>query len=99
MCFPWAVVEVKKPNVKEQDVEFCYCQAVNGSAVALRIFESIFLEAYGAIPHDLPPIIAFTCIGPDLKVWLVFIDHTWKPRQRVSFRLFIRLLRIRAPHI
>jgi hypothetical protein len=70
-CFPWAVVEVKNPDVENSHVEFCYCQAANGSAAALGILESVFMEAYASIPDDLPPVIAFTCIGPDLRVWLV----------------------------
>lgn len=31
---------------------------------------SLFQEAYGEIPDDMPPIIAFTCIGPEIKLWL-----------------------------
>jgi hypothetical protein len=85
-CFPWAVVEVKKPDVENSHMEFCYCQAANGSAAAPGILESVFMKAYASIPDDLPPIIAFTCIGPDLKVWLVYNDHKLEPPQEVTFQ-------------
>jgi hypothetical protein len=83
MCFPWALVEVKKPDVQDKDVEKCYCQAANGSAIALKILGSVFFEAYGSIPDDLPPIIAFTCIGPDLRLWLAYVDRQPELGQKV----------------
>lgn len=84
MCFPWVVVEVKKPDVDLPDVQQCYCQAANGCTIALNILRSPFLKAYGNIPDDLPPIIAFTCVGPDLRLWLAHIDSNVKTGQHVS---------------
>jgi hypothetical protein len=69
MCFPWAVVEVKHPLGSK---DFCYRQAANASAKALDIMTRLFEEPGGQVPNDLPPIIAFTCIGPELRLWLMF---------------------------
>jgi hypothetical protein len=72
MCFPWAVVEVKKCP-RRQDVRHrCYRQAANASATALDITTRLFEEPGGHVSDDLPPIIAFTCVGPELRLWLTF---------------------------
>lgn len=84
MCFPWAVVEIKKPQVGNAAVQLCYCQAANGCAIALRILRSLFTTAHGVVPHDLPPIIAFTCVGADLRLWLGYMDSKLEKGQRVS---------------
>jgi hypothetical protein len=74
MCFPWAVVEVKKrPHKqthpqKQQVRDRCYQQAANASASALDIMSRLFQEPSGPLPDDLPPIIAFTCVGPELRL-------------------------------
>lgn len=72
LCFPWAVVEMKYSSISQDKVEYCYCQAANASAAALRLQEQLFEHAYGDSPKNLPPIIAFTCIGPCIKVWLTY---------------------------
>ena len=72
MCFPWAVVEIKHPRVRKTCIKKCYCQAANDSAIALRMLGALFRKATGSIPVDLPPIIAITCIGPQLQVWLTY---------------------------
>jgi hypothetical protein len=76
MCFPWAVIEVKKRPHKQQDVthvrDRCFQQAANASATALDIMTRLFQEPGGHISDELPPSIAFTCIGPELRLWLMF---------------------------
>jgi hypothetical protein len=75
-CFPWAVVEVKK-HVRTKDVtpiERCYCQAANASAAALDIRAQLFNKVSGDAVSPLPPVIAFTCIGHIVKVWLTYLD-------------------------
>lgn len=72
MCFPWAVVEIKHPRAEKSKIEECYCQAANGSAIALRMLGALFQKATGSVPTDLAPIIAITCIGPELRVWLTY---------------------------
>ena len=70
ICFPWAIVEVKRDG----DPEACriqrYRQAANGAAAALLLQESL-KEKLGRV-DDLYPIIAFTCVGPEVKTWLAY---------------------------
>jgi hypothetical protein len=75
LCYPWAIVEMKHSQVSPAEVEKCYCQAANASAAALSLQEQLFAPAFGTIPKTLSPIIAFTCIGPRIKVWLTY---RWK---------------------
>lgn len=75
-CFPWAVVEVKK-HVRTSDVspiERCYCQAANASAAALDLRAQLFNKVSSDAVLSLPPVIAFTCIGHIVKVWLTYFD-------------------------
>jgi hypothetical protein len=72
ICFPWAVVEVKRRSKDEGVKNFCYQQAANASVTALDIMTRLFEVSGGQAPDDLPPIIAFTCIGPEIRLWLMF---------------------------
>ncbi|KAI7087573.1 hypothetical protein KC356_g4052 [Hortaea werneckii] len=72
MCFPWAVVEFKHARVNRSEMNKCYLQAANSSATALRMLGALFRKAAGSVPEDLPPVIAFTCIGPAVQVWLTY---------------------------
>ena len=72
MGFPWAVVEVKRRSTDEGVKDFCYQQAANASATALDIMTSLFEKSDGRALDELPPIIAFTCNGPELRLWLMF---------------------------
>lgn len=86
MCFPWAVVEVKHRTVAESKKDFCYQQAANASATALDIMTRLFGEPDGQVPDDIPPIIAFTCIGPELRLWLMFWHKRDGRRTKVRYR-------------
>jgi hypothetical protein len=74
-CFPWAVVEMK-PHASTSDasVERCYCQAANAAAAALDLQAQLFDKLGGNASSQSPPVIAFTCIGPIVKVWLAYQD-------------------------
>lgn len=85
MCFPWAVVEVKRRSTDEGVKDFCYQQAANASATALDIMTRLFGASDGRIPDDLPPIIAFTCNGPELRLWLMFWCNRDGRRVKVRF--------------
>lgn len=78
-CFPWAVVEAKTDRATWTEEEKCMLQAANASSVALdmlsRLHERV-ANATGAIPGELPPIIAFTCMGKQVQVWLTFQRRT-----------------------
>ena len=94
LCFPWAVVEVKIAGAARAKEEFCYCQAANASATALDILKSLFETAARPVPDDLPPIIAFTSVGPELKLWLTYLDSSAGGYQRVSICFDLRMISV-----
>lgn len=71
LCFPWAIVEVKCFHARADAMGFCYCQAANASSAALSL--QYRLEEASGIPVDPNPIIAFTSVGADFRVWLTFL--------------------------
>jgi len=72
MCFPWAVVEAKHGRGRQGNAEFCYCQAANASAAALRLREQLAVKADGSRWKQNLPVIAFTCVGSRIKLWLTY---------------------------
>jgi hypothetical protein len=85
-CFPWAVVEFKKEaqacSVSPEDR--CYCQAANASAAALDLRRLLFANIFDDAVSILPPVIAFTCVGHIVKVWLTYLagpDGTGKQKR------------------
>jgi hypothetical protein len=85
-CFPWAIVEMKRdPANPDESTERCYCQAANAAAAALELEAQLF-DKLDVAWSDLPPVVAFTCIGPIVKVWLAFHDQApiTEKRLRVS---------------
>lgn len=74
LCFPWAIVEVKCFHARADATGFCYCQAANASSAALSL--QCRLEEASAIPADPNPIISFTSVGADLRVWLTFLARS-----------------------
>ena len=89
MCFPWAVVELKSIEVIENPIQFCYCQAANGASVALSLLENLHKLASLAtdeLVERVPPVVTFTLIGPEVKVWLAFSEakEESKPAAHVS---------------
>ena len=77
-CFPWAIVEMKKhvSASEDDDVERCYCQAANAAAAALDLQEQLFKKIKDSCSIQPPPIVAFTCVGPVVKVWLAYQDRS-----------------------
>lgn len=67
--FPFAIVEIKR-NVSPAR-EKCICQAANGTSTSLKIQEKLWNES-GARGRP-PPVVSFTCIGAEVKMWLTFI--------------------------
>lgn len=88
ICFPWAVVEIKKRPNRQDLRDRCYQQAANASATALDIMTGLFQKSDGHISHDMPPIIAFTCVGPEFRLWLMFWETT--DNGKVQVRGFMR---------
>lgn len=70
-------MELKPVKEEENPVQFCYCQAANGASAALTLLESLYMRASLATidyVERIPPVIAFTCIGPEIRVWLAFAE-------------------------
>jgi hypothetical protein len=89
ICFPWALVELKKSPDGHDPRDRCYQQAANASAAALDIMTRLFQQSDGHISDNLPPIIAFTCVGPEFRLWLMFWETT--DNRRVQVRVFMRV--------
>jgi hypothetical protein len=86
ICFPWAVVEVKKLGDGGAVETFCYCQAANASAAALALREQLAQKSGAATKlHDALVIFAFTFVGPSIKLWVTY-------RAPVSITIDSRLL-------
>ncbi|OAL43945.1 hypothetical protein IQ07DRAFT_260579 [Pyrenochaeta sp. DS3sAY3a] len=87
-CFPWAIVEMKK-TVSARDrnaIDRCYSQAANAAAAALDIQAQLFDKLKDSDPFQRPPVVAFTCVGPVVKVWLAYQDRSGtfaSPMQRM----------------
>lgn len=86
MCFPGAVIEFRHSEVQTESEEVCYCKAANAAAAALSIYESLFTSAGQSI-DKVPPVVTFTCIGSDLRVWLAYLDTVLGKVTRVSSNL------------
>lgn len=72
VCFPFAVVELKHGEAGSRE-EFCYCQAANGASTALRMLENLYRHADGQNnDNHVPPVVAFTCIGPVIRLWIAY---------------------------
>lgn len=68
-CFPWSIVEMKRHPTKDKaSIERCYCQAANGAAAALDIHAQLYQRSRHELLSRQPPVAAFTCIGPIVKV-------------------------------
>jgi hypothetical protein len=90
-CFPWAVVEMKKDVSASDDgaVERCYCQAANAAAAALDLQGQLFDKTDDNYSLRPPPVVAFTCVGPVVKVWLAYQDKS---------RIFGPTIQVRITH-
>ncbi|KAL8722681.1 MAG: hypothetical protein Q9181_007434 [Wetmoreana brouardii] len=71
VCYPFVIVEIKKDNRNERNK--CYCQAANGCSASLSLLESL-TKQYGQTHSrdDVRPIVAFTFVGPAVKLWLAY---------------------------
>ncbi|KAF2710226.1 hypothetical protein K504DRAFT_405223 [Pleomassaria siparia CBS 279.74] len=99
MCFPWAIVEVKR-NKKRADnkrierenrtmEEFCYCQAANASAAALELREDLATKARDNRElSDSLIIFSITCVGPSVRLWVTYRE---KPVEDSDEKPFITM--------
>ena len=73
LCFPWAIVEAKRDGDSKATATTCYCQAANGAAAALALQGSLKKRLESV--NDLYPVIAFTCVGAEIKTWLAYSEQ------------------------
>lgn len=76
MCYPWAIVEIKRDRDVRHKTMHCYRQAVAAAAVALNMRADLYQQSLNTIPNDILPVITFTCIGPCVRVWLAWREQT-----------------------
>jgi hypothetical protein len=73
VCFPFAVVELKHQFVGGSREQQCFCQAANAVSVALNMLENLYSIAdQQQNSHHVPPVVAFTCIGPKIRLWIAY---------------------------
>lgn len=74
ICFPFAVVELRPCGISFlSENESCYSQAANGALAALRLNEKLCNWATASY-DSVPPVVAFTCVGEEIRVWLAFSE-------------------------
>ncbi|GAM43369.1 hypothetical protein TCE0_047f18121 [Talaromyces pinophilus] len=69
ICFPWALVELRSTT---ETAEGCYCRAAIGANAALDMHRQ--LQPVWVAAKDIPPVIFFTCSGPEIRVWISFLE-------------------------
>lgn len=80
LCFPWAIVEFKRDGDSKATTSNCYYQAANGTAVALDLQTSLMHRLDRKVV--LYPLVAFTCIGSQIKVWITYNADTKNEESR-----------------
>ena len=88
VCFPFAVVELKHQMVGQTREQQCYCQAANAASAALKLFEKLYsLADDQESNYHVPPVVAFTCIGPKVRLWIAYALGPPSKPAHVGFRL------------
>ncbi|OJJ53453.1 hypothetical protein ASPSYDRAFT_530645 [Aspergillus sydowii CBS 593.65] len=74
VCYPWAVVEVKKPGATRTEGAKCILQAANGSSACASLLRSLHMERTGAADGSMyhHPVVAFTFVGEEARVFLTY---------------------------
>jgi hypothetical protein len=65
ICFPWAIVELKRQNVPEPQKEYGECQGANASSTALSMLEQLYkpYKSSNYSADQIPPVVVFTLVG------------------------------------
>lgn len=70
ICYPWAVVEIADEEI--WGGSFRNSQNAVGASRALTLLEHLAAEAGFDSSHPIPPVVAFTCVGAEIRVWLAY---------------------------
>ena len=88
LCFPFAVIELKHQMVGQTREQQCYYQAANAASMALKLFEKLYsLADEQWSNYHIPPVVAFTCIGPKVRLWIAYALGPPSKPVHVSFRI------------
>jgi hypothetical protein len=74
VCFPSTIIEIKHHGVSATEITKCYCQAANASSTALSILYGLLRPENELDLRDLRPVVAFTFIGHETRVWICYIS-------------------------
>ncbi|OCL08608.1 hypothetical protein AOQ84DRAFT_406454, partial [Glonium stellatum] len=100
--FPWAVIEVKHPGAKQykkREAE-CFCQAANTASVCLAMLANLAQVNPRRDDHpknqtknqgplksvEVQPVVCFTFIGSDVRVWIAYINNQESDQLKKSTR-------------
>ena len=80
VCFPVAIVEIKHESASSTEIRHCYCQAADAASSALAMLCSLNqhnprARHWHADQHEISPIVTFTFIGYNVKVWLAYVSN------------------------
>ncbi|KAF2133831.1 hypothetical protein P153DRAFT_392475 [Dothidotthia symphoricarpi CBS 119687] len=87
-CFPWAVCEWKHHgHVSTTYERYCYCQAANAAAVCLTLFANAAAGGQQTpILDEIRPVVCMPFVGPETKVWVVYITMIRNGRYKYRMR-------------
>jgi hypothetical protein len=71
ICYPWAVVEVKRHGASRQDIQNCYDQAANCSSACVALLRGL---SEGPAHDYHHPVVALTFIGGNARVFLTYAE-------------------------
>ncbi|KAE8382365.1 hypothetical protein BDV26DRAFT_17026 [Aspergillus bertholletiae] len=83
LCFPCFILEAKHHNVNESEIMKMYCQAANGAANALALLHTLTAKGIPSSSiEDIRPVVAFTLLGYQTRVWIAAIQSRKRVRER-----------------
>jgi len=95
VCFPFVIIEAKDLGVNNSRIQYCYCQAANASSVALAMLCNLSQHSkeskyWCGESHNIPPVVAFTFVGPAVKLWLAYVaDYNCGDDQKKDTHHFV----------
>ncbi|GFF73922.1 hypothetical protein IFM53868_01193 [Aspergillus udagawae] len=71
ICYPWAVVEAKRPGVSPQEDRMCHYQAANCSSACVALLRGLSESPAHDYHH---PVVALTFVGGNARVFLTYAE-------------------------
>ncbi|GIC93459.1 uncharacterized protein Aud_009947 [Aspergillus udagawae] len=70
-CYPWAVVEAKRPGVSPYEIRKCYYQVANSSSACVALLRGLSDSPAHDYHH---PVVALTFVGGNATVFLTYAE-------------------------